>query len=94
MLTRIQEEFGVAVVAIDILPQYYSLQEWQAYLKDYGASDFVVAQDTPDQLAVQAYQIRTLGTTVIVDRKGGLVYRDETTSTYEMLREGVQEALD
>lgn len=93
MLSRIQEEFGVEVVAIKILPQYYSLEVWQAYLRDYGGDSFVVAQESYDQSAVQAYNIQTLGTTVMVDRQGRAAYRDEITSTYEMLREGVLQAL-
>jgi len=37
VLTKIQEEFDAQVVAINILPQAGSLEEWQAFLKRFGA---------------------------------------------------------
>ena len=82
------------VVAINIAPQLGSLEEWQAFLKEFGAGDFVWAQDTDDQRAVIAYNIQSLGTTVIVGRDGEIAYRDEEASTYEMLRTGVLQALN
>jgi len=93
VLTKIQKEFGVEVVAINIVPKIYSLEDWQAFLKEFGAGNFVWAQDTDDGRAVQAYNIQALGVTVIVGRDGRVAYRDDTTSTHEMLREGVLQAL-
>ncbi len=82
------------VVAINIAPQLNSLEEWQAFLKQFGAGDFIWAQDTDDQRAIIAYNIQSLGTTVIVGRDGEIAYRDEDASTYEMLRTGVLQALN
>ncbi len=82
------------VVAINIAPQVNSLEEWQAFLTYFGAGDFIWAQDTDDQRAIIAYNIQSLGTTVIVGRDGEIAYRDEEASTYEMLRTGVLQALD
>ena len=82
------------MVAINLLPQYNSLEEWQAFLGEFGATDFVWAADTYDQLASRTYNVRSLGTTIIIDREGQMVYRDEVASTYEMLKSAVLTALD
>ena len=82
------------VVAINLLPQYNNLDEWQAFLEEFGAVDFVWAEDSYGQLASQTYNIQSLGTTIIIDREGQLVYRDEVTSSYQMLRSAVLQALN
>ncbi|MFQ5860302.1 MAG: TlpA family protein disulfide reductase [Dehalococcoidia bacterium] len=82
---------SVEVVAINISPQY-SLQEWQTFWRNIGADDVLWAQDT-DGSATRAYQIRALGTTVVIDRQGRVVYRDEGATSYDTLRQAVQEAL-
>ncbi len=63
-------------------------------MKEFGADDFVWAQDTDGQRAIIAYNIQSPGTTVIVGRDGEIAYRDEEASTYEMLRTGVLQALN
>ena len=82
------------VVAINLVPQYNTLEEWQAFLEEFGAVDFVWAADTFDQRAVQTYNVRSLGTTIIIDREGQLVYRDEAASSYKMLETAVLAALN
>lgn len=76
------------------MPQYNSLGEWQAFLEGYGATDFVWAADTYDQLASRTYNVQSLGTTIIIDREGQMVYRDEVASSYEMLQPAVLRALN
>ena len=82
------------VVAINLAPQYNTLEEWQAFLEEFGAVDFVWAADTFDQRAVQTYNVRSLGTTIIIDREGQLVYRDEAASSFKMLQPAVLAALN
>ncbi len=82
------------VVAINLVPQYNTLEEWQAFLEEFGAVDFVWAADTFDQLAVRTYNVQSLGTTIIIDREGQLVYRDEAASSYKMLETAVLMALN
>ncbi len=82
------------VVAINLVPQYNTLEEWQAFLEEFGAVDFVWAADTFDQLAVRTYNVQSLGTTIIIDREGQLVYRDEAASSYKMLETAVLAALN
>jgi len=84
----------VEVVAINLVPQYNTLEEWQAFLEEFGAVDFVWAADTFDQRAVQTYNVQSLGTTIIIDREGQLVYRDEAASSYKMLETAVLAALN
>lgn len=82
------------VVAINLVPQYNSIDEWQAYLEGFGANDFVWASDTFDQLASRTYNVQSLGTTIIIDRNGQVVYRDESTSSFKMLEPAVLAALN
>jgi hypothetical protein len=84
----------VEVVAINLVPQYNSLEEWQAFLEEFGAVDFVWAEDSNGQLASRTYNVKSLGTTIIIGRNGELVYRDETASSYEMLQSAVMKALN
>ncbi len=82
------------VVAINLAPQYNTLEEWQAFLEEFGAVDFVWAADTFDQRAVQTYNVQSLGTTIIINREGQLVYRDEAASSFKMLETAVLAALN
>jgi len=84
----------VEVVAINLAPQYNSLEEWQGFLEDFGAVDFIWAADSFDQLASRTYSVQSLGTTIIIDRDGQMIYRDEVTSSYEMLQPAVLKALN
>lgn len=94
---RVREEFkeqGLEVVAINLAPQYDSLEEFRAFLESVGGDvDFVFTQDTDDGRAMQVYDIRSLGVTVIVGRDGRIVYRDEFATAYETLREAILKAL-
>ena len=81
------------MVAVNIMPDA-TLQQWQSFWKSLGAGDVVWAQDAPDNQAVRAYNIQALGTTVVVDRKGRVVYRDAGATPYETLRSAVLKALE
>jgi len=90
----VQREFadrGVEVVAVNIVPQA-TLQQWQAFWKSLGAGDVVWAQDSGQ--AVTAFNVQALGTTIVVDRKGRVVYRDAGATPYETLRRAVLKALE
>lgn len=67
------------------------MSEWFVFLQNAGAGDFLLAED-PDGSVVTAFNIQYLGTTIILNANGEIVYRDEVTSTYEMLREGMLNA--
>lgn len=82
------------MVAINLVPQYNDLREWQTFLEAFGAVDFVWAEDSRDQFASRTFNVQSLGTTIILDREGRMIYRDDTASSYEMLESGVLKAVD
>ena len=82
------------VVAINLVPLAHSLEEWQAFLEEFGATDFVWAADSFDQLASRTYSVQSLGTTIIIDRDGQMIYRDEGVSSFKMLQPAVLAALN
>ena len=82
---------GVKVVAINTQP-FYDLQSWKTYWRGLGAGDVLWAQDT-DYSAIAAYNALTLGTTIIIDRQGRIVYRDGGATSYEKLSAEVKKAL-
>ena len=82
---------GVEVVAINIHP-FYNLQYWKTFWRSLGAGDVLWAQDT-DYSAIAAYDALTLGTTIVIDRQGRIVYRDGGATSYDKLRTEVENAL-
>lgn len=96
MLSQVQREFAdqrLTVVAVNIAPQANKLEEYRDYMQEYGAGDLVWAQDTDDNSAVRAFNIRGLGTTIVVDRNGRIIYRDVGPTAYDTLRPEVVKAL-
>ena len=82
------------VVAINFSPQFYSLDVWRDFWKRLGAADVLWAQDTPQANAMKAYgAIPFAGTTVIVDRKGRITYRDDGITSYERYRADIEKVL-
>ena len=57
-----------------------------------GGGDAHFAEDT-NKKAIAAFNIRALGTTIIINREGQIVYRDAGATTYEKLRSEVDKAL-
>lgn len=81
------------MVAINVLAGRYSLDDWKDFWeRSGGGTDVIVAQDV-NQRAVAAFSVRALGTTIIINRKGQVVYRDGIATPYETLRAEVDKAL-
>ena len=78
-------------MAINIVPQY-PLKAWRAFWRSTGADDVTWAADTSGD-AVKAYQVVGLGTTIILDRQGRLVYRDASATSYQRLKAEVEKVL-
>jgi hypothetical protein len=95
MLGRIQSEYrgqGVTVVAINIQP-YYALEEWKAFwTQTKGAGDVLWASDTNEK-AIKDYRLVALGTEIIVDRQGQIVFRSDGPAGHEKLRSKIESAL-
>ncbi len=90
----VQREFGdkVEVVAINQASHLYSVDNWQQFWRSTGALNVTWAQDDNLQ-ATKAYGVIALGTTIVIDRKGRVVYRDEGVTSQTTLRSEVEKAL-
>ena len=91
---RIQQEYqaqGVSVVAINSAP-WSSLQEWKEFWKSKDGADVIWATDI-DQKLVQLFRVYSLGTTIIIDRRGHISYRDGGATPYRILRAEVEKVL-
>lgn len=93
-LARIQREYRsrqVEVIAVNIYLRT-SLEEWRTYWKGVGGGDVTFAQDT-GLAAARALRVRSAGATVIFDKQGHIVYRDNRATSYAELRAAVEKAL-
>ncbi len=79
------------VVAINVFPQY-TLRQWEGYWRSVGGGDALFAEDTNNR-AVVAFNVRSAGTKIIINREGKIVYRNGGVTTYEKLRSEVDKAL-
>lgn len=97
VLRKVAETFGdqVVVVVVDVSG---ATAEYLEPLTDYyqeelgGGDQLVVGVDQGLKTAVD-YEVQALGTTVVVDREGNIVFRDQETTPFEMLDAVVREAL-
>ena len=80
------------VVAVNINARFSSLEDWRAFWRSKSAKDVLWAQDERGE-AVSAYQVASLGTTVIIDREGRVRYRDGGATPYGKLKEELAKVL-
>jgi len=92
-LARIHQEYGdrVVIVALDVDPSSTParLQQFRTYA---GNPSYTWAFDKNGQ-ATQAFRIRSLDTTIIVDAKGHIVYRDEYPTPYDKLKAAISKVV-
>jgi len=96
VLGQVQQEFGeqgVKVIAVNIAPQVSTLEEFRDYLQEYGAGDLTWAQDSEDNQVARTFNIQGLGSTIVIDRSGRIVYEDAGPTSYPVLRTAVMDAL-
>ena len=79
------------MVAVNIQPRS-PLEEWVSFWKSTGAGDVILGQDTAGT-AVLNYELRALGTEIIVDRQGLVVFRSDGSVGYKKLRSEVEKHL-
>ncbi|MBI4328402.1 MAG: hypothetical protein HY685_00885 [Chloroflexi bacterium] len=79
------------VVAVNIQP-YATLEQWRAYWRSLGAADVLWANDTPANDVAVRFEVIYLGTIVLIDRAGQIVYRGVAPS-YEVLRGEIEKVL-
>lgn len=80
-------------MAVNILPESHPLRVWKDFWQWAGGGDQVLLAEDIGQRAVAALAVTGLGTTIIVDRNGRVVYRDSGPTAYERLRSEVDRAL-
>ncbi len=93
-MNRVQSEYrskGVEVIAVNLLLGA-PLDYWREYWQKQGGGEVIYAQDTRRE-AIRTLDIRTAGATVVINRKGQIVWRDLQATTYETLKEAVEQAL-
>lgn len=93
-LARIHREYrnrGVEVLILDIWPGETE-QQLLRFKSSAQGGDHFWAMDTESRWAL-AYQIRTLDTTVIIDRQGRIAYRDGSPTPYQNLKAEVEPLL-
>ena len=101
VLAQLQTEYGdqgLRVLAVNIESRNYTLAEWTAFVKRFEPNEFIglaqsgSVQDVTNQ-AIQAYQLKALGTQVIVDRQGRVAFRRDGPTGYKRLRSEIEKAL-
>lgn len=96
-LRKVTEAFGdrVVVVVVDVSG---ATAEYLEPLTDYyqeelgGGDRLVVGVDQELKTALD-YEVQSLGTTVVVDQEGRILFRDQETTPFETLNRVVREAL-
>ena len=68
-----------------------TLDEWEGGLRQYTEERVIWASD-PEQQAVTRFGINSVGTKVIIDRKGQVVHRSAGIAGYDILNSVVREA--
>jgi len=79
---------GVRVLAIDADPND-SLGQLRQFIEAAGNPPIQFAMDRTSEVTL-AYKVRALDTTIIIDRKGRMVYRDEWPTDYATLESVVK----
>ena len=79
------------MVAVNIEPRS-PLVQWVSFWKSTGAGDVLWGQDVKGTTA-RDYRLLALGTEVIVDRQGSVVFRSDSSVGYEKLRSEVEKHL-
>lgn len=82
-LVRTFGKQGVRVLAIDADPND-SIGQLRTFIDAAGNPPIEFAMDRTSEVAL-AYEVRALDTTVVVDRQGRMVYRDESPTDYGTL---------
>lgn len=82
----------MTVVAVNIEPRS-PLDQWVSFWKSTGAGDVLWGQDVNGRTA-RDYRLLALGTEVIVDRQGSVVFRSDASVGYKRLRSELEMLLN
>ncbi len=78
------------MIAVNVFSQF-SLESWEEFVRDAGGGDAIYAHD-PRREAIRTLNVRTVGSTVIIDKQGRIVFKDGSATTYKVLKEAVERA--
>ena len=78
------------MIAVNVFSQF-SLESWEKFLRDSGGGDAIFAHD-PRREAIRTLNVRTVGSTVIIDKYGRIVFKDGFATAYKVLKEAVERA--
>lgn len=78
-------------MAVNIATEY-TLGDWQTWWYRYTDRSVIWAEDTQGE-AVMAFGVYAVGTKVIVDRQGRVVYRNTGAAGYDVLNAAVKQIL-
>jgi len=81
----------VNVLAINSAP-WSTLEEWRDFWNSKGAGDVIWATNSDQQVA-RLLRVTTLGTTIVIDRRGHISYRDGGSTPYDILLAQVENVL-
>jgi peroxiredoxin len=92
-MTRLHQEYGdrITLVALDVDPSS-TAEDLKAFKAIAGDGDYVWAFDVGQRVA-NAYRVRSLDTTFIIDQDGTLVYQDTYPTPYETLKAELEKLL-
>jgi len=81
---------GLVVISLDIQPERSSLQDLRNFKNNFGGDLYFGFH--PEFIG--QYGIRSLDSTVIIDKNGNIAYRDDTITTTENLEKIVKQLLE
>lgn len=92
-LAKLHQKYGdrVSIVALDVDPSS-TPERLQKFRKWVGEPDYVWAFDQGQRVS-QAYRVRSLDTTFIINRAGQIVYSDAYPTPYQTLEEQIRKLL-
>jgi thiol-disulfide isomerase/thioredoxin len=90
-LAQLKKEYGdhLNIIALDIDPS--STAENLEQFKQAADNGMYVWAFDRDLQVLSAYQVRALDTTLILDKNGIIVYRDEAPTSYDTLKSALME---
>jgi peroxiredoxin len=93
-LARLHQTYGerLAIAALDVAPSS-TPERLQTFRQWAGEPGYVWAFDQGQRVA-QAYRVRALDTTIIIDRAGQIVYRDALPTPYQTLQQQIAQLLE
>ena len=81
---------GLVVISLDIQPERSSLQDLKNFKTNFGGDWYFGFY--PE--FINQYGVRSLDSTIIIDRSGNIAYRDDTITTTENLEKIVKQLLE